>query len=149
VEPFNRLFAAVEIGDVEAVRACVAAGDDVRQRDPRPILGAGNTPLHDAANLGHVEVVRVLLEAGADVNARCDFGWTPLLRACNAGNIEAVRTLLENGADPSARNHEGYGPYDRIRGGDEDLLRLLRAGAEQPDCPPSTEKTRRWRYKDS
>jgi len=60
------LFAAAERGDVEAVRALLAADPDlVRARDE-----TGATALHVAAFHGHHAVADVLLAAGADVNAR-------------------------------------------------------------------------------
>ena len=94
LEPFNELFRAVAENDVDGVRDCVSSGIDVNTRDPRQVVGHGNSPLHDAANVGSLSVVRVLLELGADVNARCNSGWTPLLRACNAGHDAVAKALV-------------------------------------------------------
>jgi hypothetical protein len=60
------LFSAAERGDVEAVRALLAAEPGlVRARDE-----TGATALHVAAFHGHHAVEDALLSAGADVNAR-------------------------------------------------------------------------------
>src|SRR5260370_38391327 len=89
--PFNELFAAVEEGNIEKVRYCIDAGMNVNERDSHPLIGNGNTPLHDVRN---AEIAKLLSQAGADVNARCQDGWTPLMRACNQGNLAVVMVLL-------------------------------------------------------
>jgi ankyrin repeat protein len=121
------LIEAVREGDLARARAAISSGADVNVHDSRPLLGAGNTPLHDAANGGQSHLVRMLLDAGADVNARCAAGWTPLMRACNAGELAVVKTLLDEGADPHLRNAEGYTAYGRVPGTSTELLEYLKA----------------------
>jgi ankyrin repeat protein len=98
------LVRAAAAGEVEAVRALLAAGADV---DARWSLKAGveTTALHAAAENGHGAVVRILLDAGANVNCptieykRNMEGDTPLLAAARNGHAEIVRLLAEAGAD--------------------------------------------------
>src|ERR1700736_4466342 len=56
---------AARAGDVERVKALLAAGADVNLRD-----SLGGTALHDAAWAGDKTIVTLLLDHGADVNAR-------------------------------------------------------------------------------
>ncbi|HYP52429.1 MAG TPA: ankyrin repeat domain-containing protein [Pyrinomonadaceae bacterium] len=95
----SQLTRAAERGDAAELRALIAAGADVNERDN------GYTPLMFAARSGSDEAVRVLLDAGADPNARaCDSnGWTPLIHAIHKRRREAARALVERGADVNAR----------------------------------------------
>ena len=62
-DPQRQLSQAIWNGNVQVVRASIAAGADVNNNnDDR------TTPLTLASSEGHLEVVRALLEAGADVN---------------------------------------------------------------------------------
>jgi ankyrin repeat protein len=66
MDPTATFFSAVERGDVEAVRALVAAHPAlVSARD-----ATGATALHHAAFHGHRSVAELLHAAGADLNAR-------------------------------------------------------------------------------
>ncbi|SVB68166.1 uncharacterized protein METZ01_LOCUS221020 [marine metagenome] len=60
-------------GDLEKVRAHLAAGTDINER-------AGeheSTALHAAAYYGNLEIVKFLIEKGADMNAKNKHGQTP------------------------------------------------------------------------
>jgi hypothetical protein len=87
MDDVETFFSEIERGDVETVRAMVAAAPRlVRARD-----GKGATALHVAAFNGHRAIVELLLAAGADINARDDiYGGTP------AG--WAIEPLRERGA---------------------------------------------------
>jgi hypothetical protein len=124
---YNEVFRTISSGDVDALRALIAAGHDVNAPDPRPYIGDMNTPLHHAANEGSAALVRVLLDAGARVDARCVNGWTPLIRACNAGALEVAKLLVEAGADIEAKNSEGYTAYGRVPGNAPELLAFMRS----------------------
>ena len=129
------LSAAVN-GDVEKLRAMIAAGTEVDTCDKE-----GVTAMLRAAQAGKPKAVRFLLEAGADVTARnasgrslvhhCaafpanlslldsplqrgldvddqhDGGDTPLMAALLAGHLDGARALLERGADPTRRDRHG------------------------------------------
>ena len=87
MDDLQAFFSEVERGDVETVRAMVAAAPRlVRARD-----AMGATALHVAAFHGRRAVVELLLASGADINARdAKFGATP------AG--WAIEPLRERGA---------------------------------------------------
>jgi hypothetical protein len=97
-------------GDVEAVKALLAAGAQVNDASE-----GGETPLMRATSRGRLEVVRLLLAAGADVNARRADGMTPLIYAAFFGHTEVVRALIDGGADVEARDRLGMRAVDWAR----------------------------------
>jgi cytohesin len=99
----SELHTAARAGDVERVRALLAAGVPVSAPDT-----LGGTALHDAAWSGHKEVVTVLIAAGADVNARhVEGGSTPLHYGVITNRRDVVELLLAKGADLRARDRAG------------------------------------------
>ncbi len=154
---YTRLHNAAATGDVETLRACIAAGDPVNY-----VAGHNSrSALCRAVMGGHEEAVRLLIEAGADVNVRKDiilhqavqgksehilrmlleagadvnageplFGDTPLLWSVSFCDSPFVRILLEYGANPNARSgYFGslYALHTAAMTGDRDVLRLLLA----------------------
>jgi cytohesin len=107
----SKLHKAIKSGDVEAVRALLARGEDVSAREHVTHL----TPLHRAAALGHADIAQLLIEAGAEVDGRSKNGRTPLHEAASTGRAELVPLLLEAGADVNATNHRGETPLDVAR----------------------------------
>src|SRR5919107_1372114 len=105
-------FGAVERGDLDAVRALVAADPALaRARDD-----SGATALHHAAFHAHRAVVELLLAAGAELNARdATHGATP------AG--WAIHYLRERGALLAIEVEDAL--FAIRRGGVELLARLL------------------------
>jgi hypothetical protein len=108
------LLAAAEQGHVLIVRALLAAGANVNQRDDSP----GFTPLMRAASYGHIEVVVMLIDTGADVNATLDeCPLNPLTYAQEGGHEEIVKLLREAGARNVAgaelKKQRGAIPFDR------------------------------------
>src|SRR6185436_6621226 len=87
------LMYAAAVGSIDAVKALLAAGADVKAKnafDVTALMWGVTNP----------EKVRLLLDAGADVNARSKQGRTPLLiAASNAGSIDTIRLLVSKGAD--------------------------------------------------
>jgi len=112
-------------GDAEAVRALIANGADVKERN----ITGGDTPLHRAASGGTAEVVEILLEAGALVNARNTFEDAPLHHAArNENSGEITRALLAGGADLYAGDSDESTPLHwAAREGSVDMVLILLA----------------------
>jgi ankyrin repeat protein len=96
------LLAAVEGGDVAAVRSLARNADEVNKAEPD-----GTTPLHAAVRRNDAEMVDMLLRAGADVRAATRYGVTPLYLASVNGNAAVIEKLLAAGADPDTALPEG------------------------------------------
>ena len=107
----EELFAAIDAGEPELVRALLAGGADVAHARTD-----GWTALIVASWTGHLEGVRALLEAGADVAQAMLDGWTALMSASNKGHAECVRALLEAGADVLQLRNDGTCVLDFVCG---------------------------------
>lgn len=113
------LFMRCALGDIEAVRAFLAADPallhatiDTGRHDPDPAPGLhiyhylfanGATPLMAAAQGSQRAVVELLLTLGADVNAQ-NGGATALHHAAWSGYVEMLQFLLSRGADRNRRD---------------------------------------------
>jgi arylsulfatase A-like enzyme len=110
-EPAPDLWTAIEGGDLEEIRASLAAGADPDQIDPT----FGLRPLSIAAMLGSIELAKLFLEHGATIDALNTDGSSPLSGAAFLGRIEALEFLLDEGADPLAKAGDGTTPLDATR----------------------------------
>ena len=97
------LLEAAHAGDVERVRALIAGGAPLEQRD-----AAERTALLLATRANHVEVARLLIEAGADVNAKDSIRDTPFLYAGAEGRNEILKLILASGRT-NLRDTNRYG----------------------------------------
>lgn len=132
------LVAAAREGNVQAVRAAIAAGGNVRAS------GAdGTTPLHWAAYRGDDEMARVLLEKGASADAANRYGIRPLSLACAAGNLALIQRLLTAGADPNTKQPDGETALmTAARTGAAEAVKLLAVrGADVNAVEPARRQT--------
>ncbi|MDQ7823284.1 MAG: ankyrin repeat domain-containing protein [Candidatus Eremiobacteraeota bacterium] len=102
------LFQAIEKNDAAHVRACIAAGFRLGEKDALN----GDTPLHRAASCGRHELVKLLLEARPPLDEKNARGQTPLHLAVLAGDTSSVIHLSQAGAAPSIEDDYGKKPLD-------------------------------------
>jgi ankyrin repeat protein len=126
--PTSPLIGAVGFGDPAVVKALLAGGANVHEKDPDNM-----TPLHWAVVAHHAEVARVLLASGANVNAVDRFGYTPLLYAATIdfGDAETATILLQAGADPNIKAKDGKTALNQAREFPYLHAALEKAGAKQ------------------
>ncbi|KAK8793295.1 hypothetical protein WA158_004654 [Blastocystis sp. Blastoise] len=95
----NNIQTAAGDGELEAVKAFIAKGVNVNDRDSN-----GYSALHAASSYGYPEIVQYLLDNGADAVIRDSDGDSPLhmceFPAC-------AKLLIEHGASPEDINCEG------------------------------------------
>lgn len=149
------LIVAANAARVDAIRALLDAGEDVRAVDnwgftallhaadlespdcAAALLGRGAdpnvqavimamTPLHRAAEAGRAATVERLLAAGARHDLLTTVNQSPLLRAVQRGSRPAAAVLLRAGADASLPDKAGVTPLMAAAGaGDVALIDLL------------------------
>ena len=111
----ERLFDAINDGEVSIARACLDANAETSVRLPIDVVDEdGNTPLSEAACYGEKELVEFFLSRGAHPDSRNELGRTPIWRACYNGHYEVVKMLLENGADKSIASNTGDEPGKQL-----------------------------------
>jgi ankyrin repeat protein len=91
--PDQALRDAAGAGDLESVRAALAAGADVNGRGEY-----GDAALNVAAENGCADVVAFLLVEGADIENLGGADKTPLMNAAFAGHAGIARLLIGAGA---------------------------------------------------
>jgi len=105
-------------GDLDVVKALVAAGADIDKRN-----AVKETPIMLAALQGHVKVVDFLLSKEAQINHP---GWTPLLYAATNGRNDVIKILIENHAYIDSSSPNGTTPLMMaVRGGFRETVQLL------------------------
>ena len=161
---------AARIGDLDAVRALLAEGEDANaahgdgmsalhwaaERGDTELIdtllqgGAkldavtrigSYTPLHVASAAGQAEVVKLLLAAGSDASsATSTSGATPLHLAAGAGNVEAIAALVDHGAEVDARE-QTWGQTPLIFAAARDRVDAIRALLERGADPNAASAT--------
>ena len=114
--------AAVNGGDLPAVRKALQRGVDVNTRDT-----SGNGVLSIAPD---GPTATALIEAGADVDARGNEGLTPIMMAAARGRPDVVRLLIAKGANVNEKNpaHQMTPLEFAVHNGHEDVAEILRKG---------------------
>jgi ankyrin repeat protein len=102
----SELLDKVRSNDLEAVKALVAAGVDLNEREEFYHM----TPLILACNSNYTEVAKVLIEGGANIHLQADNGATALIMAA-MNSLELTELLLAKGADINARSNNGTGAF--------------------------------------
>ncbi len=128
----TKLFNAVEADDAEGVRAAVAAGARINERDAQYTQGR-QTPLMFASLTGKTKALKALLALNADPNIGEQDGYTPLHGAAFQGRAEAAAILLADPSVPNNFHNDGFAPLHRAcwgaSAGHTDTVReFLKAG---------------------
>lgn len=97
------LIEATTAGDIPQIKAAIASGVDLEQRDAK-----GRTALLIATHADNAEAAKLLIAAGADVNAKDDILDTPFLYAGAEGRDDILKAILASGrADLKDTNRFG------------------------------------------
>ena len=94
----------IKQGDLETVKAFIAAGFDVNAAESGDF---GSSLLHNAIRYGQMEIFLYLIEQGANIDFVDAVGWTPLMEAIIDSKPEFGKVLVEKGADQSIANARG------------------------------------------
>jgi ankyrin repeat protein len=110
--PTSPLALAVTFDDVDLIRALIAAGANVKLKDPD-----GLSLLHMAALSNRLEAAQELIKAGAPLNDTDKQGYTPLLYASTVdfGDDRLVNLLLRTGADAKTHAEAGETALSQAR----------------------------------
>lgn len=121
---------AVDENNLEALQYLHSIGVDLNGLDR-----TGNSPLHLAALHDKIECIDTLLGLGADINRLGSTGKPPIVSAIERHQKNAAEKLLAAGADVNvviegtSILHEAIEWHDRIKTGDDIVLKILEAGA--------------------
>jgi hypothetical protein len=117
--------AAVNGGDLPAVRKALHHGVDVNTRDT-----SGNGVLSIAPD---APTATALIEAGADIHARGNEGLTPIMMAAARGRPDVVRLLIAKGANVNEKNaaHQMTPLEFAVHNGHDDVAEIIRKGVAQ------------------
>ena len=120
------LMLAASLGQLDMVKALLAAGADVSVRDEREYTALMHGVYNPDLDRGFPEVVQVLIAAGADIETKMFYAIRPLMLAAGAGEAGVVQVLLKAGADPKARNEGGRTALMMVKDKDYiDVINLL------------------------
>jgi ankyrin repeat protein len=106
---FYPLGLAAFFGQLDAVRALIAAGADVHATARNAFKVQ---PVHAAAASRNLDILRAVLEAGGDPNVPQQQGFVPLHEAATNGNREMAELLVKHGANPRLAGDAGKTSID-------------------------------------
>ena len=135
----TKVVEAAMSADVAAVRALIAAGEDVNGAQ-----GDGMTALHWAARRGDADMARMLIAAGANVRAITRLGnYTPLILASQGGHAAIIDALAAAGADVKTTTAAGVTPLmlASASGQVEAVKTLIARGADVNTAEPTRGQT--------
>ncbi|MCK4873378.1 MAG: ankyrin repeat domain-containing protein [Phycisphaerales bacterium] len=135
VEHWSSIHQAAKFGDLDRLRAELAAGVDVDlPLDISASFFRNATPLHIAAVTSQLEAAQLLITAGADINAPLLInGWRPIDLAIHVGGVEMLSLLLNAGADASPNPAVRSTPMElALRRGGHGVTRLLLSRQDDP-----------------
>ena len=119
----DRLLQAVRAGDLDGIRAALAANADVNA-----LLPDKSTALSWAVDRQNEDAVRLLLAVGARPRALAPDAIEPLSLACELGDAAIVTALLKAGADAREVRHNGTTAFALCAGSTTpDVLTAMRA----------------------
>lgn len=120
------LFSKVRDNDINAVKALIAAGEDVNYQNDDMM---GYTALGLASDTA---MMKVLISAGADINHPDKrTGYTPLMNALNSNNKDVAGFLIRQGADFKIKANDGATALILACGVSPELAKLfLEKGAD-------------------
>jgi len=119
----DRLLQAVRAGDLDGIRAALAAKAEVNA-----LLPDKSTALSWAVDRQNEDAVRLLLAAGARPRALAPDAIEPLSLACELGDAAIVTALLKAGADAREVRHNGTTAFALCAGSTTpDVLTAMRA----------------------
>lgn len=136
----QRLLAASEKGNIEAIKKALSEGADINVCTYyKESLYNGKyteTALHWTCRKGHEKTARFLIEHGADPNIRNNHGQTPLNLAVLNRYVPLVKLLVENGANVNNKDDLGSIPLNKACyfGNREIMTLLLEHGAVITDA---------------
>ena len=139
----DALHRAAKAGDIDGLKAALAAGADVNARD-----GKGRTALMHAANKGYPLMVPLLLAAeGADADIRAADGATALFMAVVHGHAEVVEQLLKGGADIFIKGPTSKTPMDiaKLRE-DAAIMTLLEVAGRDDTVFAQAKSSGSWKF---
>ena len=139
----DALHRAAKAGDIDGVKAALAAGADVNARD-----GKGRTALMHAANKGYPLMVPLLLAPeGADADIRAADGATALFMAVVHGHGEVVEQLLKAGADIFIKGPKSKMPLDiaKLRE-DAAIMTLLEVAGRDDTVFAQAKSSGSWKF---
>ena len=119
--PPDALHRAAKLGNLDGLKAALAAGAAVNARDDR-----GWTPLMHAANRGYTLLIEPLLAAKANLDVRGKAGATALFIAVANRRTEIITLLVKAGADVSIKGPKGKTAVDVAQmSGDAAVIKAL------------------------